>query len=181
MLGWVVPITITGKLIFSDVCNKNLTWDEPVLPDVEKRWKVWMYMLEQSKNTEVPRSVQTHAGSYFKLHGFSDVSNLGLCEAIYVLEYINTKPFSQHQLAAKSRIKQKEQSIPRLELTAALMLAKLQPNILVSLENYPITSCHYWVGSTTVLYWLLTKSLWTVYVRNRVNTMEALSNVDPNQ
>ena len=93
MLGWVVPITITGKLIFSDVCNKNLTWDEPVPPDVEKRWKVWMYMLEQSKNTEVPRSVQTHAGSYFKLHGFSDVSNLGLCEAIYVLEYINTKPF----------------------------------------------------------------------------------------
>lgn len=37
--SWVAPITITGKLIFSDVCNKNLTWDEPVPPDVEKRWK----------------------------------------------------------------------------------------------------------------------------------------------
>ena len=32
-LGWVAPITITGKLIFSD----KLTWDKPVPPDVEKR------------------------------------------------------------------------------------------------------------------------------------------------
>ena len=39
VLGWVAPITITGKLIFSDVCNKKLTWDEPVPRDVEKKWK----------------------------------------------------------------------------------------------------------------------------------------------
>ena len=37
VLGLVAPITITGKLIFSDVCNKKLTWDEPVPPDVDKR------------------------------------------------------------------------------------------------------------------------------------------------
>ena len=37
VLGWAAPITITGKLIFSDVCNKKLTWDEPVSCDVEKR------------------------------------------------------------------------------------------------------------------------------------------------
>ena len=28
VFGWVAPITITGKFIFSDVCNKKLTWDE---------------------------------------------------------------------------------------------------------------------------------------------------------
>ena len=80
VLGCVAPTTVTGKLI------KMLTWDEPVPPDVEKRWKDWAYMLEQSKNTAVPRSVQTHAGSYFRLHGFSDASNVGLCAAIYVVE-----------------------------------------------------------------------------------------------
>ena len=114
-------------------------------------------MLEQSKNAAVPRSVQTHTRSYFRLDGFSDTSNVGLCAAIYVVEYINTKSVSQHLLAAKSRIAPKGQSIPRLELTAALMLAKLQLNILVSLENYPVKSWHYWVDSTKVLYWLLTK------------------------
>ena len=58
------------------------------------------------------------------------------------------------------------------------MLAKLQSNILVSLENYPIKTCHYWVDNTTVLYWLLTKESWTVYVRNRVKSIKALSNGD---
>ena len=156
VLGWVAPITITGKLIFSDVCNKKLTWDEPVPRDVEKRWKDWMYMLEQSKNTVVPRAVQT----------------------ICAVEYTNTKPVSQHLFAAKSRIAPKGQSVPRLELTAAFMLAKLLSNILISLENYPIKSCHYWVDSIILLYWLPTKGSWTVYIRNRVKRIKALSDGD---
>ena len=82
VLGWVAPITITGKLIFSDVCNKKLTWDKPVPCDVEKRWKDWTYMLEQSKITVVPRSVQTYAGSYFKSHNF-----LMLATWVYVQQY----------------------------------------------------------------------------------------------
>ena len=68
---------------------------------LKKRWKDWMNMLEQSKNIVAPRSVQKHDGSYFKLHGFSDASKVGLCATIYVVEYVNTKPVSQHLLAAK--------------------------------------------------------------------------------
>ena len=135
-------------------------------------------MLEQSKNAAMPSSVQTHAGSYFELHGFSDASNVGLCAAKYIVEYINTNPVSQHLLAAKSGIAPKGQSIPRLELTTALMLTKLQSNIPMSFDNYPIKTCHYWVDSTTVLYWLLSKVLSTVYVRKRVNRIAALSNRD---
>ena len=53
VLRWVAPATITGKLIFSDECNKKLTWDEPIPPDAEKRWKDWTYIFEQSKTTAV--------------------------------------------------------------------------------------------------------------------------------
>ena len=114
------------------------------------------YMLEQSKNTVVPMSVQAHARSCFKLHVFSDASTLGLCAAIYVVEYINTKPILQHLHAAKPRTAPKGQSIPRLELTDALMLAELQSNILVSWRT--IQSNHATTGSTAQLYyigWLL--------------------------
>ena len=82
VLRWVAPITITRKLIFGGTCNKELTCDKPVPHDVEKRQKDWTYILEQSKKTAVPKTAQTHAGSYFKLHGFSDASNVGLCAAI---------------------------------------------------------------------------------------------------
>ena len=94
-----------------------------------------------------------------KVTSKSDASNLVLCAVIYIVEYINTKPVSQHRQAGKSRIAPKGQSIPRLELTATVMLAKLQSNLLVSSENYSIKSCHYWVDSRTALYWLLTKGL----------------------
>ena len=46
VLGWVAVITITGKLIFSDLSSKKLTWDEPIPRDIEKRWTDWTYMLE---------------------------------------------------------------------------------------------------------------------------------------
>ena len=72
--------------MFSDVYNKKLTWNEPVR----------LYMSEQSKNTVVPRTVRTHAGSYFKLHWYSDASNVGLCAAIYVVEYIVCFTTSAH-------------------------------------------------------------------------------------
>ena len=52
----------------------------------------------------VLRTVQTDFESCFKLHGFSEASNVDLCAAIYVLEFINTKLVSHHLLASKSRI-----------------------------------------------------------------------------
>ena len=63
-----------------------------------------------------------------------------------------------------------------MELTAALLLAKLQSNIFVSLENYPVKSSHYWVDSTSVLYWLPTKGSWTIYAGKSVKRIEMLSN-----
>ena len=57
-----------------------------------------------AQESVVLRTVQTDFSSYFKLHGFSEASNVGLCAAIYVVEYINTKLVSQHLLTSKSRI-----------------------------------------------------------------------------
>ena len=71
-------------------------------------------MLEQNKGIVMPRSAYTHAGSYFKLHGFSDANNMGLCAAIYVVETSILSLFHniyslQHPLAT---ISPKGQSIP---------------------------------------------------------------------
>ena len=40
-----------------------------------------------AQESVVLRTVQTGFASYFKLHGFSEASNVGLCAAIYVVEY----------------------------------------------------------------------------------------------
>ena len=79
VLGSVAPITITGKLIFSNVFNKKLTWDKPVPPEVEKRWT---YMLEQRKNLwclGLSRQILQVTSNYT---GF-----LKLATWVYVLQY----------------------------------------------------------------------------------------------
>ena len=46
-----------------------------------------------AQESVVLRTVQTDFESYFKLHGFSEASNVDLWDATYVVEYINTKLF----------------------------------------------------------------------------------------
>ena len=96
-----------------------------------------------------------------------------------VVGYEEEKALSQNLLlAAKSRIAPSEISIPRLELAAAHMLAKLQNNILKALSNERIISIHYWTDSTIVLHWLQNKGIWSVFVRNRVNKIKEPTGVN---
>ena len=117
-------------------------------------------MLEQSKNIVMPRSAYTHSRSYFKLHGFSDASNMGLCAAIYVVEYINTKPVSQHLLAT---ISPKGQSIPSWNWQLLLCWESWKHTLIlgkISNQIMPLLG-----QQRRRIYWLLTKSSWTFYVR----------------
>ena len=69
-------------------------------------------------------------------------------------------------------------SVSRLELIAAMTLAKLRSNVLKALKAQPIRSVHPWVDSLTVLYWLANKGTWSAFVRNRVEKKEEFQEVD---
>ena len=110
---------------------------------------------------------------------------------------INTKPVSQHLLATTSTRYNftKRAKYTKLKLPAAIMLGKLQTYaypwrniqsnhattgstapqyILVAYQEFmdclyqKKQSCDGWIDSATALYWLLTKSSWTIYVRKQV-------------
>ena len=148
VLRWVAPVTITGKLIFSDACNKKLTWDESIPPDVEKRWKDWTYIFEQSKTTAV-LEVTSNYKSFLMLATWVMWSNIRR----RIHQYLACFTISPRCLIKNctKRAKYTKAGIDdSCSGIVALMLAKLQSNILVSLENYPIKSWHYWVDSRTV-------------------------------
>ena len=104
----------------------------------------------------------------FEIHGFSDASKTAVCAALYTVEYQGSTPVNQSLLVAKSRVAPKDTIIPRLELIAAMTLAKLHSNVLRSLKVQPIRSVHNWVDSVTVLHWLANKGTWSAFVRYRV-------------
>ena len=72
-------------------------------------------------------------------------------------------------MAAKTRVAQlKKQSIPRLELLGANILARLASSIQNTLELSQNVEILYWLDSKTVLYWIRNAKLWKQYVLTRL-------------
>ena len=117
----------------------------------------------------------TQPGSTFKLYGFADASKHGICAAIYVVEYQLSGPVGQQLLVAKTRVAPADQTIPRLELIAALTLAKLQKSVIQTLTDVQVTENNSWSESSTVLHWLKDQGKYNVFVKNRVKMIKELS------
>ena len=41
-LGMVAPVTLVSKEIYCEICDRKLSWDEELPPDLKKRWRKWM-------------------------------------------------------------------------------------------------------------------------------------------
>lgn len=175
VLGWGSPVTITAKLLFSEVCLLKLHWDTEVPAKIQREWKSWRDSLQQAPTLILPCCVFQHNRTHFEIHGFSDASKVAVCAALYIVSYQDSTPVDQNLLAAKSRVAPKGLSIPRLELVAAHTLAKLENNVRRALASSPITAYHSWVDSITVLCWLANRGEWTTFVRNRVKIIGELT------
>ncbi|XP_055928683.1 uncharacterized protein LOC129959815 [Argiope bruennichi] len=81
-------------------------------------------------------------------------------------------------LAAKSRIAPlRSITIPRLELLSCCIGARLLKFVKESL-NIVNMKTQFWTDSTTALQWIRRDETWSVFVRNRVNEIRKLSNID---
>ncbi|GBN11809.1 hypothetical protein AVEN_47116-1 [Araneus ventricosus] len=78
-------------------------------------------------------------------------------------------------LAAKSRVAPvKTITIPRLELLSATVGARLCRSVPNALQ-WDNVKQHYWTDSTTVLGWIQSEELWSVFVNNRVQKIRKLT------
>ena len=142
LLGWGSPVTITAKLLFSEVCLLKLHWDTEVPAEIQREWKSWRDSLQKAPTLTVPRCVFKHNRTHFEIHGFADASKVAVCAALYIVSYQDSTPVDQNLLPAKSTVAPRKMSIPRLELTAAHALAKVENNVSRALASFPITAYH---------------------------------------
>ena len=123
------PVTITAKLILSEVCLLKLPWQTGVPVEIQGEWTSWTNSLQKASTLTVPRCVFKHNRTHFEIQGFADASKVAVCAALYIVSYQDSTPVDQNLLAAKSRVAPKEMSIPRLELVAAHTLVKFKNNV----------------------------------------------------
>ena len=120
---------VTAKILFSEVYLKKLTRDEAVPVDILRSWNEWIKGLKGCSTVSLPRSITSSGKGKVSLQGFADASKSAVCATIYAVVTYWYGRTERNLLAAKSRIAPRGLSIPRLELVAAHMPAKLMKHV----------------------------------------------------
>ena len=139
-------MTLSGKFVFRDLCERKLPWDTPIPADLEKDWKKWSLHLPQFVSVKRTIAPFREAINSIQLHSFGDASSKGVCAAVYAV--VNQESgTTQGLVTSKSRLSKKSLTIPRLELVAGHMAVNLAVNVRDTLQDCnPVVYC--WLDST---------------------------------
>lgn len=109
--------------LWSLECN----WDETLPQHVLEDWSNFHSRLPALNDLALPRWTTYGMDTiHAELHGFSDASTKAYAAAVYLRVITIDSPPVVHLLVVKSKVAPiKTLSIPRLELCAALLLARL--------------------------------------------------------
>lgn len=176
-LGWISPIIIMAKLIMRELWMQKLDWDTPVPEAVNTKWITFRNDLKNVENMKIPRWVQ-YSGKTTKsiqLHGFADSSEQAYGAVIYVRTETEDGQIQISLLTSKSKVApiKMKKTLPRLELCAAVLLAKLMSRTTKAL-NLKTYSIFAWTDSMIALAWIKGDvSKWKTFVANRVAEITA--------
>ncbi|KAL7058780.1 hypothetical protein AAHC03_013660 [Spirometra sp. Aus1] len=182
-LGFVAPVLLPAKLLLQQLCRSNLGWDDRIDAEHARQWFNWTKQFQGLSNVRIQRCL-TPVGldivEQYQLHGFSDASNSGYGAVVYLHAVIKDGTTFTTFVWGKSRVAPlKVQTIPRLELTAAVLVVKLVKQAELEL-TLPISSKTMWTDSMVVLQLIRnTTSRLETFVANRISTILGLS--DPSQ
>ncbi|XP_045495987.1 uncharacterized protein LOC123694566 [Colias croceus] len=180
-LGWVSPVLITAKIFMQTLWKSGLNWDENLSSELLNQWLHFRKELDGIRGIAVPRWLSTTNDDPVELHVFADASQVAYAAVVY-LKTVDTEGNTYvNVVTSKTKVApiQKEISIPRMELCAALLAAKLISEVAQVLQ-VPKDKLFAWSDSTIVLAWLRGEpSRWTTFVSNRVS--EILTVLDSDQ
>ena len=150
-VGVCSSVGVSMRILFQNLCAANVDWDQELDGEPTRRWEAWDEDLAQTNRClyKQPRNqVQEHI-----LVGFADASTKAYCAMIYLVYITQTGTYAT-LIAAKTRVvPMKTMFIPRLELMATLILARLMTTVRKALEtSLKVSEVKYWSESKTVLW-----------------------------
>ena len=179
-LGIVSPVILKARLILQEEHRRQLHWDEKISEESERDWEVWkkeLTKLTEFKLARCTRPAWYQSGNKVTLHHFSDASPKGYGMVTYV-RYEQNKQYHVALISGKSRTAPlKGVTLPRLELTAAHLAAKMDALVRQQM-TMKIEESYFWTDSSIVLYYLSnTRKRFPTYVQNRVTEILELTDV----
>lgn len=160
-LGFIAPFVLSGKLVLQEMCRNGTGWDDPLPKELQPRWEHWKADLMNLERINIPRCyVPANFGKVIKreLHHFSDASNSGYGQCSYLRVTNEEGNIHCALVIGKSRVAPiKVQTIPRLELTAAVISVAMSNMLKQELEYAEIEE-HFWTDSQVVLGYINNKA-----------------------
>ncbi len=182
-LGFVAPFILRGKQILQQLCRDKVTWDEPLPLELSVQWEIWLQDLRNLSNVRIRRCYipdNFKDVKQYELHHFSDASVIGYGECTY-LRAVDVKGEVHCTLVmGKARVAPtKVTTVPRLELTAAVVAARTSVMLRNELEIEGLQE-HFWTDSKVVLGYINNDARrFHVFVANRIQRIKSIT--DPAQ
>lgn len=177
-LGFLAPILVRGKIFIQQLWQLKVHWDSPLSDDLVNRWQRFYLELRRLDSLPIPRKCIPCLSVRFEIHGFCDASQEAYGAAIYIRSHGKNGHWCTQFLCAKTRVAPlKGSTIPRLELSGALILARLALKVAEA-WNLNVKEFYFWTDSTVVLGWLKNESCrLKTFVANRVNQILEITEV----
>ena len=182
-MGFISPLSINFKLLFQELCEAKGDWDHPLEGTLKRTWQKLVDNLQEVHPVVIPRcyltGIQEQVVSY-ELHGFCDASIKAYAAVVY-LRIITPTTRYVRLVTSKARVAPlTKQTIPRLELLSALVLARLMSVTEKALKSVIVISkVKCWTDSKVALYWITQQEKkWKQYVQSRVEEIRRLVPVE---
>ncbi|XP_055622973.1 uncharacterized protein LOC129766466 [Toxorhynchites rutilus septentrionalis] len=181
-LGFIAHFVVHGKTLMQEVWRSGTDWDEVITEHLVDRWFRWTAMLKQISDVRVPRfyfrDTDFRKFGAVQVHVLTDASE----EAYACVAYLRVATRDGGRcafLTAKTKVAPlKPLSIPRLELQAAMLGARLMQTICTAL-TLNISKRILWTDSATVLAWLRSETRrYHQFVSFRIGEILSLTRMD---
>lgn len=179
-LGLVSPFIMQGKILLQQCWREKRDWDEKIEGELAKDWEQWKSQIPLLASVSVPRCIfvcKAHGEIVRQeLHAFADASGKAMGAAVYLRTFYKDKFVDSHLVLAKGRVASvKDSTLPRKELAALLMAAKLIRHVAheLNMTDEDVFFCH--TDSMTTWQWVNKPAHeWKIFVKNRVEAIQQL-------
>ena len=173
-LGIISPFVLLARKILKYLYEQKLTWNDKVPKEILSLWADWCHQVKFLQNLSIPRYISTSNESIYLVCADASLEGFGCCTHVRTPES-GMKRYEVNLLFAKSRVAPiANLTIPRLELKAALLAARMAQYIHIELK-VPKERIFLYTDSEIVLFWLQKRPETLIpFVSNRISKIHDL-------
>ena len=170
-LGLIVPVEVKMRIFLQNLWNQRYSWEQSfsISPELVQQWDMLRADCETVLTKSFPRSVCNNEVA--DIHVFCDASKYIYGAVVFIISTGKGKNRAE-LVKAKAKIVGKDcpkiNTIPKLELTAMVIGAKVAKYCIEALFHIKINNLYLWSDSRTALSWCSSYDKKEEFVSNRV-------------